>query len=908
MPVPRVLNAEPLPGYRLLEPLGQGGFGEVWKCEAPGGLHKAIKFVRNLQDSVTQSADGASQELRALQLIRTIRHPFLLSTERVEEVDGDLVIVMELADRNLHELLLEHQKAGRPGIPRAELIGYLREAAEVLDLMNLEHGLQHLDIKPPNLFLIGRHVKVADFGQVNSLSHDRSEVDEDDRPDPSIRLDAISPRYAAPEVFMGRISHSSDQYSLAICYHELLTSQFPFTGNNSHELAMQHIQASPELTRLPEAERRILDRALAKNPGSRFPSCSDFVEALAGVAQSVATPPPPVRSMRTDFLRNVSLPVEKALEPGLDETRLLDRSAAMEPVGSILPGFRFLECQGRAGNGEVWRARNPEGNVCLLRLVSEPENDPSASVRLRTLEHPVLVEVDVLSAGSDRIAVITEPCDFHLGLRMKECKGRGQTGIPRAELLGYLKTVAACLDRLYQETGMCHLALSPRQIVLTPRDESVLEAPGYNLSLLDFGLAELFWIPTQLLQGSVNPRYAPAEVFQGIVAGTSDQYSLAILFQEMLTGLHPFRNLNSRQLISGKSRGQPDFHTLPAGDRTVLARALSSVPEERFESCSEMIAALEEEAELESPSTVSGRASGSPSSSSGRTVIVPSLSSAGSSSTMKRAPGSNSQAKTPVFAPATVATGRVSPLRLDVVRPDWRPPLAELVASLTHGQEILSRGPLHYQVQIGSRIEQRCRSRMIAGMARNKLEAFQKKWNAELLTANESVVVYSIRTKAGFFKRMFGRAPGVDVVVQFRPSTETVRTPMLIGIRPIHCSGSAVRAMLDELGVDVLTSLQVALQTQSDRAEQERYPYGDRLTLWPLGPDGRLNRAVDGRGRDLGQQGMTLFVAEPVPEDRVDVQLTRWKSTETVRVPGIIRSRQPVGDGQVELEIEFESA
>ena len=116
----RVPGSQPIPGYRLIEPLGKGGFGEVWKCEAPGGLNKAIKFVPNQDDA----GGPANQERNALQLIKAIRHPFILSLERVELLDGVLVIVMELADKSLYGLLDDYQSQNLPGIPREELLGY----------------------------------------------------------------------------------------------------------------------------------------------------------------------------------------------------------------------------------------------------------------------------------------------------------------------------------------------------------------------------------------------------------------------------------------------------------------------------------------------------------------------------------------------------------------------------------------------------------------------------------------------------------------------------------------------------------------------------------------------------------------------------------------------------------------
>ena len=266
----REANGEPIPGYRLIEPLGSGGFGEVWKCEAPGALFKAIKFVYGNLNSLDMDGARAEQELQALKRVKEVRHPFVLSLERIEVVDGELVIVTELAEKSLHDLYVEHQTAGLVGIPRDDLLRYLRDAAEALDYMNEKHNLQHLDIKPRNLFLVADRVKVADFGLVKHL----------ERASSSGLMGAVSPLYAPPETFTGKISEHSDQYSLAIVYQELLTGTRPFNGKNVRSLAQQHMQEKPELRALPEAERAVVGRALAKNPTQRFPNCMAFIRSL----------------------------------------------------------------------------------------------------------------------------------------------------------------------------------------------------------------------------------------------------------------------------------------------------------------------------------------------------------------------------------------------------------------------------------------------------------------------------------------------------------------------------------------------------------------------------------------------------------------------------------------------------
>ena len=86
--------------------------------------------------------------------------------------------------------------------------------------------------------------------------------------------------YAAPEFFRGQTSDQSDQYALAVTYCQLRGGRLPFEGNQEQVMA-GHLMHPPDLTMLPEAERPVVARALAKKPAERWPNCRAFVEALA---------------------------------------------------------------------------------------------------------------------------------------------------------------------------------------------------------------------------------------------------------------------------------------------------------------------------------------------------------------------------------------------------------------------------------------------------------------------------------------------------------------------------------------------------------------------------------------------------------------------------------------------------
>jgi WD40 repeat protein len=269
-------GAEPIPGCRLVQRLGSGGFGEVWRAVGQGGVPMAVKFLR-LGD------DAADVEITALERMKNVRHANLLALFGAWRTQEYLILTMELADGTLFDRFLQARQQGHVGIPMPQLLDYLRDAARGIDFLNDPRhtfgdksgcGIQHRDIKPQNLLLVGDSVKVADFGLAKFLERTITR-----------HTGYMTPAYAAPEFFNGEVAPQSDQYSLAVTYCQLRGGKLPFSGPAA-QLISGHLMQPPDLTMLPDAERPVIARALSKIPPERWPNCRAFVEALAAISQS----------------------------------------------------------------------------------------------------------------------------------------------------------------------------------------------------------------------------------------------------------------------------------------------------------------------------------------------------------------------------------------------------------------------------------------------------------------------------------------------------------------------------------------------------------------------------------------------------------------------------------------------
>ena len=219
----------------------------------------ALKFVH-------LSTGGRSAEVWALEVVRGIRHPNLVVSFGAWQVEDVLIVGMELADRSLGDRLLEADEQGLRGIPREELLGYLWDVASAIDYLNSDRhmlegrngvGLQHRDLKPQNILLFGDGAKVADFGQSRSWTR---------HPGPG----PCSFSYTAPECFGGKSLAIPTSTAWPSPTASCAAATSPMSGPTRSRRGTSR-NARPG--GLPEAERPMVARALAKRPEDRWPDC-----------------------------------------------------------------------------------------------------------------------------------------------------------------------------------------------------------------------------------------------------------------------------------------------------------------------------------------------------------------------------------------------------------------------------------------------------------------------------------------------------------------------------------------------------------------------------------------------------------------------------------------------------------
>ena len=265
-------GAVPFPGYRLIRLRGRGGFATVWEASDPNGDRVAMKFMSSANSANT------SRELRSLQTIQAVTHPNLLKIRQVWSVPGQIVIAMDLADASLLDLVeLYITEFGR--LIEPEKLGlYMYQVAQALDFLNTRRhridgklvGLQHGDIKPNNILLVGDSAQLADYGLATPTTGPVT---------PCPRQGTAE--YCAPEVFQGNLSDRSDQFSFAVTYYVLRTGTFPYPPPPSkRESLKNYVRPDPDVSALPPAEQAILLRSLSPIPQMRHASCLDLMSGL----------------------------------------------------------------------------------------------------------------------------------------------------------------------------------------------------------------------------------------------------------------------------------------------------------------------------------------------------------------------------------------------------------------------------------------------------------------------------------------------------------------------------------------------------------------------------------------------------------------------------------------------------